>query len=356
MTPSQDALTIVNISESPQRWQWVSPVPPAAALPQRVHRHSTSLEIDLPGWWPKRYPSSRALAAWHGSGWAGNAQNAVLVTHGPRFSFYAEASMVLRRRRARHLAFTFTFTDLPTGLERRLMARALRGVDRFVSFSSMEPAMYAQYFDLPIDRFEWQHWGVSPPQVEGDAPCVEGDYICALGIQARDYASLLATMRKLPAVRLVLVATPQSLGSLSLPDNVQLIHGIPFGQAMNVLAYSRFMVLPLRGGRAPCGHSTLVPAMHLGKPIIVTESAGVSDYVRHGETGLTVPPQDPQALRHAVEMLHDDAALAQRLGEAGQRFGQAHCTEGATAAWFGRYLQDAAESDSQQLRGPAVAS
>jgi glycosyltransferase involved in cell wall biosynthesis len=40
---------------------------------------------------------------------------------------------------------------------------------------------------------------------------------------------------------------------------------------------------------------------------------------RHGETGLTVPPGDVDALRRALAELASDAALRLRLGSAGRR-------------------------------------
>ncbi len=59
-------------------------------------------------------------------------------------------------------------------------------------------------------------------------------------------------------------------------------------------------------------------AMACGKPVVCCElHNGVTHVNRDGETGLVVPPRDPQALAMAINHLFDDLALRQRLGEQG---------------------------------------
>ena len=62
----------------------------------------------------------------------------------------------------------------------------------------------------------------------------------------------------------------------------------------------------------------LLEGMSLGKPIVSTDVGGVSEAVVHGETGLLVPPREPDALAEAVLALARDPALRRRLGEAGR--------------------------------------
>lgn len=61
-----------------------------------------------------------------------------------------------------------------------------------------------------------------------------------------------------------------------------------------------------------------IEAMSAGRPVIASRTGGLSDIVVDGETGILVPPGDPQALRQAIECLLDDPGLAERMGQAGK--------------------------------------
>ena len=58
-------------------------------------------------------------------------------------------------------------------------------------------------------------------------------------------------------------------------------------------------------------------AMACGAPVVVTDSRGVREFVRHEANSLVVPPRDPAALADAIAQLLPDRALADRLGVAG---------------------------------------
>jgi glycosyltransferase involved in cell wall biosynthesis len=61
----------------------------------------------------------------------------------------------------------------------------------------------------------------------------------------------------------------------------------------------------------------LLEAMAHARPVVATPVGGTPEVVVDGETGLLVPPRDPEALAGAIRRLIEDPALARRLGEAG---------------------------------------
>jgi glycosyltransferase involved in cell wall biosynthesis len=252
----------------------------------------------------------------------------LIVTHHPLVTCWTE-TFCRGRRTCPHVAFAFNFTQLPHRLRRSLMRRAFASVDRFIVFSEFERTLYADYFQIPVERFEMLHWGVAEPAV-ATADLPTSDAICAVGSQARDYATLLAAMRRLPNLRLILVATVESLRGLDIPENVTVRLEIPLSEAQTVIRSSRFMVLPLLSAQVPCGHVTMVTAMYCARAIVATESNGVSDYLITGQNGLTVPPNDPTALAAAIQKLWDDPTYAARLGQNGRQFALANCTESRT--------------------------
>jgi rhamnosyl/mannosyltransferase len=61
-------------------------------------------------------------------------------------------------------------------------------------------------------------------------------------------------------------------------------------------------------------------AMACGKPVVNTQlDSGVTFVSQNGETGLTVPPCDAEALGRAINLLLESPALRERYGRAGQQ-------------------------------------
>lgn len=57
-----------------------------------------------------------------------------------------------------------------------------------------------------------------------------------------------------------------------------------------------------------------------GLPVVAARSGGAVEAVRDGETGITVPADDPTAVAQAVERLLDDSELRQQMGRAGRHW------------------------------------
>jgi glycosyltransferase involved in cell wall biosynthesis len=208
------------------------------------------------------------------------------------------------------------------------MASSFARVDRFIVYSTWERSLYAEYFEIDPRRIDVLLWGVGQPRVDPPDSAVEpGEYICALGGNGRDYRTLFAAMERLPEIPLVAVLRPENVAGLRVPPNVRLHHLIPNGKANNILAFSRFMVLPLAGTDVPCGHVTAVAAMYLKKALVITNSQGVSDYVQDGFNSLLVPVGDAAVLAERIRALWNDPQRADQFGTAGLAFARANCSE-----------------------------
>lgn len=82
--------------------------------------------------------------------------------------------------------------------------------------------------------------------------------------------------------------------------------------------YSALDVLVLASDEEPFG-LVVLEAMAAGKPVIATQAGGPVEIVVDGETGLLVPPREPEALAMAIARLASDSSLCRKMGEAGRK-------------------------------------
>jgi glycosyltransferase involved in cell wall biosynthesis len=88
------------------------------------------------------------------------------------------------------------------------------------------------------------------------------------------------------------------------------------------------------------GISLLEGAMY-GKPMISSEIGTGTTYINvHNDTGLVVPPSDPQALRAALRTLWDDPALAAAMGQRAEaRYWELFSSEQMAANYVALYRE-----------------
>lgn len=329
-------MNIINLSDFSPEWCWLKKE--FADNTNLLWDHYSAQSIDLPKLTPKADTLKRAIAAYKAVQ-ASTSQPSLLVSHMPKISYFGSLWSKKLNPELPHLAYSFNFTNLPTGYRRKAMAKAFQSVTRFVTYSSDERKLYAEYFDLPIEKIDMQYWSINQPNTAVNDPAVEdGDYICALGSEARDYETLFQAMKQLPNIKLVVVAKEENLNGLDIPSNVTTYSNIPFAKAMNILNYSKLMVLPLRDSLVPCGHGSIVSAMFYKKAIIITDSSGVYDYVKADETGMFYEARNANNLALQITALYDDVAKTERLSQAAYHFVQANCTEKAAVSYLNNFL------------------
>ena len=84
-----------------------------------------------------------------------------------------------------------------------------------------------------------------------------------------------------------------------------------------LLRAADLMVLPSRGGEGM--PRSIIEAMSTGLPVVATDVRGSREEVVHGETGLLVPPRDPQCLAAAILELLSDSDKAREMGMRGRQ-------------------------------------
>lgn len=141
-------------------------------------------------------------------------------------------------------------------------------------------------------------------------------YVGGLG-PTKGFDVLLEAYAKLTQrLPLVAIATPPATTPADLPPGVSVTVGAAHDEVMGAWAHSTLGVVPSTWPE-PFGQ-VAVEAMACGKAVVASGIGGLADIVADGETGLLVPPGDPEALSAALDKLVADPALRDQMGAAGR--------------------------------------
>jgi glycosyltransferase involved in cell wall biosynthesis len=198
----------------------------------------------------------------------------------------------------------------------------------------------------PRGRIEVVHNGVEP------APAANGSIRAELGLEGvpligevarlcdvKGQRELIAALAHVPDARLVLVGDDLEQGGAfreglerdaeraGVRDRVVFTGYRPDARA--VVAELDVLALPSWTEGLPL---VVLEAMASARAVVATPVGGTPELVQDGETGLLVPPRDPDALAAALRRLLADADLRRRLGEAGERRVRAEFTLDAMCA------------------------
>ncbi len=265
----------------------------------------------------------------------------VIVVHGTIIATWVALMAKALGVKTPILAFAYTIPlwDQSSSMRKAFFRAGAKYIDRFLMFSSIETRTYPKVLGVDPERFDMIHWAMTRPEVDTDAePLVKGRYISAVGGEGRDYATLIEAMRGLDDIRLAIVARPQNLSGIDIPENVEIFTDIPYSDAMNIMVNSEFTVLPLLSSTVPCGHGTLIAGFLLELPTIVTASEAMEDYGEAEKTVLTHEERDADSLRTQIQRLWNDPALQKTLAKNGLEFAEEYCSEKATIDYFEHYL------------------
>lgn len=200
---------------------------------------------------------------------------------------------------------------------------AYRGVDRLVFFSPNQAEVYRDVLGIPDERLAPVPFGVDDeyftPQDVNDQ-----DYVLAVGRdRGRDWATLFAAVRGTD-LKLKVAARPGDVEGVDLPPNVEYVGFLPLDEYRDLTAAARVVVVPTKVRAYPTGQTVLLEAMALARCCVVTDTPAMRDYVEDESTALVVPPNDPMALRAAIERAHADDELRRRIGAGARRSVEKH--------------------------------
>jgi len=245
---------------------------------------------------------------------AGARRYDVLVLNGsgsPLSELAAGAVIGLGRRPPKLVVADCVWGISSARLDRAMNRGALRLLDgehvHYCVHSQAQRERFPGLWGVDLDRVHVARYYYTLSEQELDLPADRDGSVFAGGESHRDYDPLIEAARHVDA-RYVL-----GTGRLSRSQRARLPQGsragrVPHDEFLSLMRRASVVVVPLapREDRS-AGEQTYLNAMAMGKPVIVTDSLGVREYISDRETGLVVPPCDPDAMAAALAWTLDAA-------------------------------------------------
>ena len=198
------------------------------------------------------------------------------------------------------------------------------------------PNQPIHYIPFGVDADFWH-----PAQ----APFDQHDYVLAIGNDIhRDWTTLVAAWA--PDLPLLKIVTSLSVPAVS--SNVEVIRGdwrtrlLDDAEVRRLYQGARFVIIPLRDTIQPAGQSACLQAMACGRPVILSNVAGLWDrqLMRDGDNVLLVRPGSVAELTHSARRLASDRGLRDRVEIGGRRLVEDHCNTNIMANGLARLVQE----------------
>jgi glycosyltransferase involved in cell wall biosynthesis len=199
-------------------------------------------------------------------------------------------------------------------------------IDRFITYSRWQQRFIMERWKLDRNRVLWTPFMVdqeffAPERVtssRGARP-----QICAVGLERRDYETLLRAVENIDVHVVIAAASPwakhaEGVATQNIPSNVTVRKFTQF-DLRQLYADSCFMVMPLENVKFQAGVTAILEGMAMAKAVICSRVPGQTDVVLDGENGRYVPPGDPAILRAEILRLLSNLREAARLGANGRK-------------------------------------
>jgi glycosyltransferase involved in cell wall biosynthesis len=129
----------------------------------------------------------------------------------------------------------------------------------------------------------------------------------------RDHDLLVRAVRKVPGCRLE-IATRLPVG-----DPTVIRTGLNHHQIRGLYERANVVAIATTPNIHASGLTVTLEAMACGRPVVIPDTPGLTDYVVPEQTGLVYPVGDEDALAKCLQRLVTDQVMAVTMGEAGRR-------------------------------------
>lgn len=206
-------------------------------------------------------------------------------------------------------------------------------IDLFLCYSTRQQEIICAEWNLPKEQapftpfmVDQEFFSLHATQGQPDIVGItdrKKPYICAVGLEFRDYPTLMEAVKDIDVNVVIAAGSPWSkrddqTKQADIPDNV-LVKRFSQWELRKLYEKSEFFVMPLLENDFQAGITAMLEAMSMEKALVCTRTRGQIDVVVNDKNGLYVNPHDAENLKNAVTDLLNNPKKAQQMGKHGRQ-------------------------------------
>lgn len=200
----------------------------------------------------------------------------------------------------------------------RRLRTALRSMDGVWVYSRAQVEPLRTFLGTDGPTVEFFRFGVDPDFFTAQ-PYPERPLLVSVGgDRDRDPRTLFAALERVHALRPELEIVVQSASDLQPPAGVTKIPHLSHVELRQLYARASVVAVATRPNLHVSGLTVSLESMATGRPVVISETPGIGDYIRDGDNGVLTPPGDPVGMAQAIERLLADPAAAAAMGARGR--------------------------------------
>ncbi|WP_233189024.1 glycosyltransferase family 4 protein [Subtercola sp. Z020] len=151
------------------------------------------------------------------------------------------------------------------------------------------------------------------------APPAERPLVLSVGgDRDRDTATLFEALDEVKRRASDAEVVVQTSSDLPAPDGVTKLARVSHSELRALYRRASVVAIATRPNLHASGMTVSLEAMATARPVVMTDTPGIDDYVAHEQTGFLTPVGDPRAMAGRVLRLLADPTLAEQFGLAGR--------------------------------------
>ncbi len=270
----------------------------------------------------------------------------IVISHHPYMALNTAVALALtfKSKKTKHFVFSFNHGNgfFFKGLTLKIAKRVFKDTNGFVVYSKAERFLFNKKYDIDLNKLSFCHWAVNPPEIDNvpaDYIVNARPYISCMGRNNRDFETFIEVMRKTPQLNAIIVCPKERITSDNIPENILIKNDIPIKEAMTVLANSAVSVVPIKDVSTGAGHMTIVAAMQLGIPQLLTKLETVDDYFLDQKHGFYIEVGDVESMSDNLNKIIGDEGLHETIRLEAESFSKKWLVEQSSVNFLKIYLE-----------------